>query len=291
MSDTPPQIIRCTPPGALLGEGPLWSRRDNCVYWVDILSHRLHAYYLSEGMCQTWQFDEPIGWVIEREKGGFIAGFMSGFAELSLDPLSIRHIATPYPHEPENRLNDAKACDQGRIWAGSMHKPIEKVSGAFYRLETDLSITEIDGPYKIANGPTFSPDHTKVYHTDTARSEIYVFDVVDGELTNKRVWLTFPDDWGSPDGMTTDAQGGIWVAHWGQSRVTRFTPDAQKDFHVDLPAIQITSLCFAGANLDRVFVTSAAKDQPDDREAGTLFEIPSEALRGHTGLEPMKFGG
>ncbi len=28
-----------------------------------------------------------------------------------------------------------------------------------------------------------------------------------------------------------------------------------------------------------------------DREAGTLFEIPSDLLRGHTGLEPMKFKG
>ncbi len=283
-------ILRRSAPGAILGEGPLWSKRDQCIYWVDILSHNLHAYYLN-GESKTWHFPEPIGWVIERAQGGFIAGLMSGFSEVTLDPLTIKHIATPYPHEPENRMNDAKADDRGRIWAGSMHKPITKVSGAFYRLNIDLSWQEVDGPYKIANGPTFSPDHATVYHTDTGKNEIYVFDVIDGELANKTLWLTFPEHWGGPDGMTTDAQGGIWIAHWGIGRVTRFNPDASEDFHIDLPAKQITSLCFAGDALDRVFVTSAAEGLPEDREGGTLFEIPAPLLRGHTGLEPQQFGG
>ena len=283
-------ILRRSAPGAILGEGPLWSKRDQCIYWVDILSHRLHAWYLN-GENKFWTFDEPIGWVIEREKGGFIAGFMSGFAELNLEPFTVKHIATPYPHEPENRLNDAKADDRGRIWAGSMHKPIQKVSGAFYRLNTDMTWQEVDGPYKIANGPTFSADHKRVWHTDTGRNEVYVFDVVGGELANKRPWLTFPDSWGGPDGMTTDAQGGIWIAHWGPGRITRFHDDAREDFHIDLPAQQITSLCFAGDGLDRVFVTSAAENLPQDREGGTLFEIPSDLLRGHTGLEPQRFRG
>jgi sugar lactone lactonase YvrE len=253
-------ILRRSAPGAILGEGPLWSKRDHCVYWVDILSHNLHAYFLN-GESKTWHFPEPIGWVIERAQGGFIAGLMSGFAEVTLDPLTIRHIATPYPHEPENRLN------------------------------TDLSWQEVDGPYKIANGPTFSADHARVYHTDTGKNEVYVFDVIDGELANKTLWLTFPEDWGGPDGMTTDAQGGIWIAHWGPGKVTRFNPDATVDFSIDLPAKQITSLCFAGDNLDRVFVTSAAENLPEDREGGTLFEIPAPLLRGHTGLEPQKFKG
>lgn len=283
-------ILRRSAPGATLGEGPLWAKRDQCIYWVDILSHSLHAYYL-DGASKTWHFPEPIGWVIERESGGFIAGLMSGFAEITLDPFTIKHIATPYPHEPENRLNDAKADDQGRIWAGSMHKPITKMSGAFYRLDIDLSIHEVDGPYMIANGPTFSENHDTVWHTDTGKNEIYQFDVIGGELANKRLWLTFPKSWGGPDGMTTDAQGGIWIAHWGPGRITRFHPDATVDFHIDMPAKQITSLCFAGDVLDRVFVTSAAENLPEDREGGTLFEIPSDLLRGHTGLEPQKFGG
>jgi xylono-1,5-lactonase len=216
------EIIRRSKSGALLGEGAMWSKRDGCVYWVDILSHRLHAYCLEDNSHAVWQFDEPIGWVIEREKGGFIAGFKSGFAELSLAPLTIKHIANPYPHEPENRMNDAKACNMGSIWAGSMHMPIEKVSGAFYRLDPDMTITEVDGPYEIANGPTFSPDFKTVYHTDTAKREIYAFDLNSKTITNKRLFVAFDEASGFPDGMATDAQGGIWVAHWGGGKSDTF---------------------------------------------------------------------
>ena len=285
-------IIRRSKPGALLGEGPLWSRRDRCVYWVDILGNSLHAWYLDE-TARSWHLPEHITWVIEREGGGFIAGLMSGFAELDLDPLRIRHIVNPSPHEPLNRLNDAKADDRGRIWAGSMHKPVEKTSGAWYRLETDLSVREVDGPYRIANGPAFSADHRTVYHTDSGTAEVFAFDIGhDGELSNKRLFKKFTDEMGDPDGMTVDAQGGLWIAHWGIGRVTRFTTDdAREDFHIDLPAKQTTSLCFAGDRLDRVFVTSAADGLPQDREGGTFFEIPKALLRGHTGLEPMKFKG
>ncbi len=285
------KIIRHTPPGATLGEGPLWSKRDRCIYWVDILENTIHAWYL-DGTTRSWHVPEHIGWLIEREKGGFICGLMSGFAELTLDPLTIRHIHNPYPHEPLNRLNDAKADANGRIWAGSMHKPITQVSGALYRLDPDMSVREMDGPYKVANGPAFTADHAQVYHTDTGIGEVYLFNVTDnGELADKRLFVKFSGDMGAPDGMTVDAEGGLWIASWGGACVIRFNTDGTEDFRIAMPAKQITSIIFGGDRLDRAFCTSAAENRPDDREAGTLFEIPSDLLRGHTGLEPMKFKG
>ena len=287
-------IWQRSPSGAVLGEGPLWSQRDGCVYWVDILGQRLNAYYLEDGHRAAWEFDEPIGWVIERDGGGFICGLMSGFAILRLQPFQVTPIINPYPHEPENRLNDAKADRFGRIFAGSMHKPITKRSGALYRLNHDHSVTEIDKTYTITNGPAFSRDGRLMYHTDSALGQIYVFDVDDqGEVSHKRHFLEFPKIWGSPDGMTIDAQDGLWVAHWGSQsgtgRISRFYADASLDFYIEMPTPQITSLCFAGDHLDRVFVTSAAQGLPHDRMAGALFEIDPTLLRGHRGIAPHSF--
>jgi sugar lactone lactonase YvrE len=285
-------VIRRSQAGAIIGEGPLWSERDDCVYWVDILGQRLHAYALADGQARAWSFPEPICWVIERERGGFICGLMSGFAELTLSPFTLRRIGTPYPHEPENRLNDAKADNRGRIWAGSMHKPAIKTSGALYRLNTDLTFEEVDGPYHIANGPTFSTDFSRIYHTDSARRQVFVFDIdAGGDLRNKRLFIQFPEDWGSPDGMTTDVQDGVWIAHWGAARVSRFTPDGRLDFSIAMPTPKVTSVCFAGEALDRLFVTSAAEGRPDDPQAGALFEVSANLTRGHTGLAPQRFGG
>jgi D-xylonolactonase len=273
---------------SLLGEGPLWSARDNAVYWVDILGQRLQQLSLADGAIEHWDMPEPIGWVIERRNApGFIAGFYSGFAELTLEPFAIRPIGDPEPHLPGNRMNDAKADPQGRIWAGTMAANCKDVAGSLYRLDTDRRWTKVDGPYGITNGPAISADGWTLYHTDTALGLIYRFDVKeDGTLGERQPFIRFEPAWGFPDGMTLDEEGGLWVAHWGGGRVSRFTPDGLLDRSIALPASQITSCTFAGPELDRMFVTSAA-DGVDEPNAGMLFEVDP----GCRGLPTLLFGG
>jgi xylono-1,5-lactonase len=271
-----------------LGEGPYWSSRDNAVFWVDILGQRLHRLSLADGSIAGWEMPEPIGWVIERELApGFIAGFASGFVELELDPFEIRPIGNPEPHLPGNRMNDAKADVQGRIWAGTMAADCTGTNGSLYRLDPDRHWTKVDGPYGIANGPAISSDGRTLFHTDTARREIYRFAVAaDGSLDGRETFIRFEPGWGTPDGMTLDADGGLWVAHWGGGRVSRFTPEGKLDRAIALPASQITSCTFAGQKLDRMFVTSAA-DGVDELHAGQLFEVDP----GCRGLPTLAFGG
>lgn len=271
-----------------LGEGPLWSSRESAVYWVDITGQRLNRLSLIDDAVAGWDMPEPIGWVIEREaKPGFIAGFASGFAELTLEPLAIRPIGNPEPRLPGNRMNDAKADPMGRIWAGTMAADCKGGSGSFYRLDPDLSWERVDGPYGIANGPAITADGLTMFHADTARREIYRFDIKDdGRLGHRQLFLRFEPDWGFPDGMTLDAEGALWVAHWGGGRVSRFTPDGKLGRSIKLPASQTSSCTFAGTELDRMFVTSAA-DGVDEPHAGMLFEIDP----GCRGSATPRFGG
>jgi D-xylonolactonase len=273
---------------AALGEGPLWSAQRNAVLWVDILGRRVRQLSLATGEVAAWQLPEPIGWLIERAgRTDFIAGLASGFAELSLDPLLIRAIADPEPDRVENRMNDAKADVLGRIWAGTMPFSCEGASGSLYRLDPDFGITRVDEPYTIANGPAIAPDGGWLFHTDTALSTIFRFVVNDdGSLGPRRPHIVFPDDWGTPDGMTLDADGCLWVAHWGTGQVSRFDPAGARVSAIRLPASQITSMTFAGPDLDRMFVTSAA-DGVDEPEAGALFEVDP----GCCGLPTLTFGG
>lgn len=272
-----------------LGEGPVWSAQHNAIFWVDILAHFLYRYSLADSAVQRWSLPERIGWVVERRnKPGFIAGLQSGFYELDLEPFALRAIVNPEPQHPGNRLNDAKADQQGRIWAGTMDAAIVESSGALYCLYPELKVRRVDEGYKVTNGPTFSPDQKVMYHTDSGPGTVYRFDLSpEGELSNKQVWLQFTGDMGSPDGMTTDAEGYVWIAHWGGSRVSRWSPDAKLDREIRLPAPQITSVTFAGAGLDRMFVTSAAKglDRSKETFAGCLFEVDAGGVRGlPTGL-------
>ena len=270
-----------------LGEGPLWSDRDNALYWADILGQRVNHLDLSDQLVTSWSMPEPIGWLIEREHlPGFIAGFASGFAELELDPLVIKPIADPQPSRPANRMNDAKADGAGRIFAGTKAEDGEG-SGALFRLDCDKRVTEVDNGYHIANGPAISADGRFLFHTDSALNQIFRLEILaDGTLGSRQLFIEFPPEWGSPDGMTIDADGYLWVAHWGGSRISRFRPDATLDRTIALPASQITSCTFAGPNLDRMFVTSAA-DGVDEPYGGHLFEVDP----GVKGLPTMRFRG
>lgn len=272
----------------ILGEGITHVGGEDALYWVDIIGRRVNRFGLADRSCAEWAMPEMIGWLIERaDAPGFIAGLKSGFHALTLEPFALTPIAAPEPHLPDNRLNDACADPQGRIWAGTMSMDGSRADGALYRLDADHSLHRMDAPYRIANGPAISPDGRSLYHTDSAAGEVYRFALrADGSLGSRERFITFPPAWGAPDGMTVDSLGGLWIAHWGGGCVSRFTPDGRRERWIDLPASQITRPCFAGRNLDRLFVTSAS-DGVDEEFAGCVFEVDP----GCTGLPSRRFGG
>ena len=156
----------------------------------------------------------------------------------------------------------------------------QEPSGCLYRLDAAGHCSCHDTGYVVSNGPTFSPEHDVLYHTDTTRRVVYRFALdADGTLGPRETFVVFPEDWGSPDGMATDVDGGIWVAHWGGSRLSRFLPDGRLDRVIDVPVLHVTSCCFAGPTLDRMFVTTASIGCGDEPLAGCLFEV-NPGIRG-----------
>ena len=270
-----------------LGEGTLWSARDNAVYWVDILAPALNRLSLDGGAVERWVMPEPLGWVAERAGGGFIGGFKSGFAAVSLNPLTITPIGDPEPDLSYNRMNDGKADANGYIWCGTMDMEEERDSGSLYRLAPDLRWQQMDSGYRVTNGPAFSPCGKWLYHSDTSRRVMYRFTRTADGIADRQPFIRFTDADGYPDGMTVDADGHIWVAHWGGGRISRFTPDGALDRAIDLPARQVTNIIFAGPDLDRMFVSSAAIGLDATPFDGGFFEVDS----GVCGMPTNLFAG
>jgi len=256
---------------------------------VDIVGQRLWSLDLGSGETRHWDMPEPIGWVIEREgRDDFIAGFKSGFAVVGLDPLTIEPICDPEPDRSHNRLNDAKVDPAGRIWAGTKDDRDQEAIGALYRLDPDLSVSRHDDFYQVTNGPAFSPDGRYLYHNDSGARLVYRFELRDdGSLGEREIFIRFADEWGYPDGMTTDVDGGLWIAHWGGGRLSRFDPGGRLERSIHLPASNITSCAFAGDRLDRLFVTSASLGVDGEEKAGSLFEVEA----GTRGLPAKAFAG
>jgi D-xylonolactonase len=292
--NTPP--IRSVWPADLqLGEGPLWHAASQRFFFVDIHGCALHAWIPATNARQSWAMPERICWLVPRSDGdGFIAGLQSGFVRLWLEPeLRTEPIGTPHPGEPLVRLNDAKADRYGRIWAGSMHNDDASLQrGRLARLSADGGINVIESGIYIANGPAIAHDGSWMLHTDSYLDTVYRYDLSpEGALSGKAVWNKFGGEQGTPDGMTLDRDGNVWVAFWGGSCIRQFTPEGTLLRTIALPAPQITSLAFGGDKLDQLLVTSARVGLDDatlERYplAGSIFVLEP----GVQGVLPCTFG-
>lgn len=270
---------------AILGEGPLWSPARGRLFFVDILGHRILSCGLAGEAPAEWALEQSPCWIIEQEEGeDFLVGLERSVVVMRLipgAPAEIRHVVTePGLLPPGMRLNDAKADAEGRIYFGAMDAAEAEAIGRLHLLHPDGAIAELDDGYTVTNGPAISPDGGTLYHADSPARVVYAFDRArDGRLTGKRVHIRFTEAEGYPDGMTVDAEGGLWVCHWDGSRVTRFTPAGARDRVIALPASRVTSCTFCGPDLDRLAITTAAQERMDEPLAGALF-LAQPGLRG-----------
>lgn len=270
--------------GASLGEGLCWSAGTRSLWWVDILRCTLFRYRPADGLRSEWQFDEEISAVAERRDApGLIVTLRRGYA--LIDPAA-PHALPRYLHQPAeepsgNRFNDGKCDSAGRFWGGTMDFACEARTGALYRYDPGGNCVRHEMGFAVTNGPTWSRDESTMYFNDTVERRIHAFDfdVASGALSNRREWLRFAGDDGFPDGMTTDAAGRIWLAHWGGACVSCHDPVSGAELgRIALPTSHITNCAFGGDDLRTLFVTSArfglsAEQLAAQPLAGGLFAI------------------
>lgn len=260
--------------GARLGESALYDPRIDAVLFVDIKGCKLHCYSLGDGTQRTWEAPGLMSWIALRSAGGYVAGVAGSIGVLTMDPFDFEPKAEPAFPIGSYRLNDAKVDANGELWFGSMNNLEQDDRGDLTILGTNWRQRKVDGGWRIPNGPAFSKDGSRVYAAETAAGVIYCLELdTDGRVIVKRPMIRFEPDWGYPDGMTVDCEDGLWVAHWGGARVSRFTPSGDLDRSLPLPTSLVTSCCFGGPELNRLFVTTAALDTPDGPTAGALFEL------------------
>jgi len=185
----------------------------------------------------------------------------TGLAFLDTNSGTLTPIADPEADVPANRFNDGKVDRAGRFWAGTKNLAnAPEPTGALYRLDRDLSIHQIENGISCTNGIAWSPDNRTMYLCDTWVRHIYAydFDYRSGAAGKQRVFATLTPEQGFPDGLTVDAEGFIWNAHYDGWSITRYTPDGRINRVIRMPVQHVTSLTFGGAQLRTLYVTSAS---------------------------------
>ena len=241
----------------------------------------------SDGTVGRRHVGSVVAVVRPRASGGFVYAVERGFA---LDD----GVGTPVRTLPEVwttdavRMNEGGCDPDGRFYCGSMAYALTPGAASLYRLDPDGRVTTVLGGLTVSNGLEWSPDGRLAYYVDSATGRIDAMDYdSDRGLTDRRPFVTV--EAGSPDGLTVDAEGGIWVAIWGGSAVHRYSPEGALSEVIELPATQVTACTFGGNDLDELFITTSREGLPATEEpaAGALFHVRP----GIAGLPARRFGG
>ena len=278
---------------AYLGEGPLWDVAEQKLYWVDIKRREVHRFDPATGNDEYWSTPEDVGSIAIREQGGLVLALASGFYTFDLTTGQATPIVKPEPELTENRFNDGKPDRQGRFWAASSHDPENKPMGFLYRLQADGRCDRMVDGLVVGNTLCWSPDNRTLYQGDSWQRTVWAWDFEpdSGDISNRRVFTTYAEGQGFPDGATVDADGTIWIAVWNGWRIDRFDPDGNLMNSIEMPVQCPTCPAFGGPNLDVMYVTSASNaiTEPEKQPlAGAIFAITNIGVKG---LAEARFKG
>jgi sugar lactone lactonase YvrE len=263
------QLMRVDAPVAELGEGPVWADGEQALYWLDIPADQVHR-MAAGGQLTSWDVGQPVGTVVPRASGGLALAAQDGFMAMDQATGALSLLAAVEPDRPENRMNDG-ACDRaGRFFAGTMADDERPGAGALYRLDPDLTVTTMLTGTGISNGIGWSPDERLMYYVDSLTYQVDVFDYdpATGAIDGRRRFAAVGQGDVMPDGLTVDADGGVWVAVWGGGALLHHDPAGRLRQTIEVPAAHVTSCVFGGPDLDRLYITTAAGDGAG---AGALF--------------------
>lgn len=252
-----------------LGEGPRWDHRSGLLAWVDILEGFVHLTDPDDGSTTTIPVGVEVGALALHGRDGYLLAVRDGFARLADDEVETLGKVID---EPDVRMNDGGVDPAGRFLAGSMAGDLRPGRGSLYSLEPDGNVRVVFDRVTISNGLAWSEAGDTMFYVDSAlqRIDAVDYDVVTGEASNRRPWVEIPPEDGTPDGITIDSEGCLWVALWGGGRVRRYSPAAQIIGEIELPVPRVTSCSFGGDSLDRLFITTAAVGRGDALEGGGL---------------------
>ncbi|MCM3004230.1 SMP-30/gluconolactonase/LRE family protein [Priestia koreensis] len=280
---------------ATLGEGPCWDLETQQLYWVDIEEKKLNLFTPSTGENKTYPVGELVGAVVTREKGGVVLAMQNGLHFFDVETGEFTFLHDPESHIENNRFNDGKCDPAGRFWIGTMDINDTEGKGSLYCLDVNQELTKKLDNVSISNGLAWSPDQKTLYYIDTPTQHIFKFDydVESGEISNRKAIIDFTNIEGSPDGMTIDAEGMLWVAHWGGSRVSRWNPHTATLLEeIAVPSLNVTACTFGGENLDELYITTARIGTEEDvlatfPHAGGLYKVKP----GVKGMAPFTYKG
>jgi len=239
-------------------EGPAFDERGRLhfVNWLSSSVMRLDA----DGVAREWVNTGgiPAGLAFHRDGTLYVADEgkdIHGVLKVSREGAVTPFVQT-YGGQPLNGANDLVFDASGVLyfsdpWGSSAERPI----GGFYRAFPNGRLERIDAGLAFPNGVAINADGSAVFLAETYRNRVLRYEIrPDGTVGPRTVFTTLSGRPG-PDGMAFDAEGLLYVAHFGEGRVDVVGPDGRVVDAIDVPGRQPTNVAFGGDDLRLLVIT------------------------------------
>lgn len=159
-----------------------------------------------------------------------------------------------------NRPNDLRVKRDGTIWFTDpdylyKQRPheIKELPGQYvFRLDpATRELKPVETGLTLPNGIAFSPDESLLYIGDSGSGAVDRWRVNPNGSLGPRKPFVRPRH-GTPDGVTCDAHGNVWIA--GGRAVEVFSPSGQLLAEVTLPGKRPAATAFGGSRSEWLFV-------------------------------------
>ncbi len=269
-----------------LGEGPLWHAKRKSCFWVDIERGMLYEYAWLDKSIKTWQFSYKVTMVIEGRNNDLILSLNTSIAKFDLESEELTWLIDIETLN-ENRCNDGCCDSRGRLWVGTMHKKHLKNEGSLYCIDENKEVVKKVDNTTISNGLAWSLDNTRLYFIDSPTQVVqsFIYDEQSAEIAFEKNCIHIPTTMGTPDGMTIDEEGMLWIAHFGGFGVYKWNPFTGEHLStIKVPVPNVTSCAFAGEDLDQLIITTAQENLTEEQlkkypQSGDVF-IANPGVKG-----------
>ena len=252
-------------------ENPLWDDARGMLYWCDIPTGRVFEWDAVSGEHRLL-FQGPEMGAFTLQSDGSLLLLFTGSAG-RLDPENGEFVVLKEDIVGDTgRFNDCIATPRGDVFAGTVDWE-QKTRGALFHLDLEGNALSICSGTACSNGLGWTPDGAGLYWADSTAKTVYLFDYnrESGQLSKRRAWLETPTL--TPDGLTTDSEGGVWICYYGGGCVRHYAPDATLIQQIEFPVKNITSCIFGGADGDELFVTTAGGHAESETLDGAVFRL------------------
>jgi sugar lactone lactonase YvrE len=246
--------------GFCFGEGPRWF--EGLLWFSDMLGEAVHTVNLAGDLTTLALPGHSPSGLGFRPDGSLLIASTETRTLLSYDGDTVDAVADLSDVVPAS-IGDMVIDEHGRAFVGSQARE----GGVVVRVDIDDTVTVVAENLDFPNGMVITPDGSTLIVAESTGRRLTAFTVgADGSLAERRVFADGLD--GPPDGITLDAEGGVWAAMTLAHQFERIIQGGKVTDRIDIGDRTAIACTLGGPDRRTLFLLSSTDAYPQ-RLAGT----------------------